>query len=313
MPSCASSNAWPPAKCHAAETSAPMTALPAPALAFVERLPLHERNWLGQLGARTASVASTGWVHWQAGPHTLGCMPPERAHALAAQLPHCHWRSDTRLHWDVMDVDAATRSALLQHALEQARRAGQLPGWRNETFAWWPEPAIPPSPAAAAFLQVERAGFRHLGLMSHAVHIHGFLPDGDLWCGRRSPDKATDPGRLDNLAAGGLPVGETALQTALRELHEEAGLHIAAPRLQWAGAIRCRQALSAGWHDERLLVFNLALTEAETPRNLDGEVDLFLRLSPGECLQRMRQGEFTLDACLALACGLGLTPASASH
>jgi len=201
----------------------------------------------------------------------------------------------------------------LQTIAQQLHAKGQLSGWRDEAYAcWgWTEEEWPYH--GPELFRLERAAYRFFGLRSHASHVHGITPDGRMWCGRRASNKATDPGLLDNLAAGGLPVGETALQTALRELHEEAGLHIAAPRLQWAGAIRCRQALSAGWHDERLLVFNLALTEAETPRNLDGEVDLFLRLSPGECLQRMRQGEFTLDACLALACGLGLTPASASH
>ncbi|MDZ7893015.1 MAG: hypothetical protein U5L73_14825 [Rhodoferax sp.] len=35
-----------------------------------------------------------------------------------------------------------------------------------------------------------RAGFRFLGIRSHAVHIHGFTPDGCLWCGRRSLTEA---------------------------------------------------------------------------------------------------------------------------
>jgi 8-oxo-dGTP pyrophosphatase MutT (NUDIX family) len=139
-------------------------------------------------------------------------------------------------------------------------------------------------------------------MMSHAVHIHGFLPNGDLWCGRRSDNKPTDPGLLDNLAAGGLTAGETPLTTALRELAEEAGLHLSDPdRLQGAGITRTQRLEPQGWHDEQLLVYKLHLSEEETPVNADGEVQEFLCLSPGEVVSRMQSGQFTADACASLA------------
>jgi 8-oxo-dGTP pyrophosphatase MutT (NUDIX family) len=141
--------------------------------------------------------------------------------------------------------------------------------------------------------------------MSHAVHINGFLPNGDLWCGRRSLNKATDPGLLDNLTAGGLSAGETALATAVRELQEEAGLHISQPsQLAWAGAIRIQRQVPEGWHDETLLVYNLMLSEHVRPQNMDGEVQEFLRLTPADTIARMQSGQFTEDACMALAVGL---------
>lgn len=139
-------------------------------------------------------------------------------------------------------------------------------------------------------------------MMSHAVHIHGFLPQGDLWCGRRSAQKATDPGLLDNLAAGGLTAGESPITTALRELAEEAGLHLAEPsRLRSAGGIRTQRLEPQGWHDEQLLVYALHLSADETPINADGEVQEFILLSPGDVVSRMQAGQFTVDACASLA------------
>jgi ADP-ribose pyrophosphatase YjhB (NUDIX family) len=231
---------------------------------------------------------------------------------LVALLPGCTI-AQGRLHWQSGANHALQRSQALQVFLVQQAAQGRLTGWRGEFFAWWPDtPAWPPALDVPPFLCVERSGFRHLGMMSHAVHIHGFLPNGDLWCGRRSDHKPTDPGLLDNLAAGGLTAGESPLTTALRELAEEASLHLPnANRLRCAGVIRTQRPEPQGWHDEQLLVYTLHLSEQETPVNADGEVQEFLCLNPGEVVSRMQSGQFTVDACASLAQSLAeLMPAS---
>jgi 8-oxo-dGTP pyrophosphatase MutT (NUDIX family) len=221
---------------------------------------------------------------------------------MVALLPGCTLHQG-RLYWQSGAEHAMQRSHALQTFLLHQTSHGHLPGWRGEFFAWWPDqPAWPPALDVPPFLCVERAGFRHLGMMSHAVHIHGFLPNGDLWCGRRCDHKATDPGLLDNLAAGGLTAGETPLTTALRELAEEASLHLPDPdRLRGCGAIRTQRLEPQGWHDEQLLVYTLHLSEQDIPINADGEVQEFLRLNPGDVISRMQSGQFTVDACASLA------------
>jgi 8-oxo-dGTP pyrophosphatase MutT (NUDIX family) len=232
----------------------------------------------------------------------MGWVSNERAQDLVALLPGCTI-TQGRLHWQSAADHALQRSQALQAFLVHQAAQGRLTGWRGEFFAWWPDkPAFPPALDVSPFLCVERAGFRHLGMMSHAVHIHGFLPQGDLWCGRRSGQKATDPGLLDNVAAGGLTAGESPLTTAVRELAEEASLHLPNPdRLRWCGAIRTQRLEPQGWHDEQLLVYTLHLSEQEIPINADGEVQEFLRLNPGEVVSRMQSGQFTVDACASLA------------
>jgi 8-oxo-dGTP pyrophosphatase MutT (NUDIX family) len=282
-----------------------------PEKVFWSRLSGPQQAWLAsQLQAQHAPPASG--LLWSCDGIDIGWVFHDRAQDMVALLPGCTI-AQGRLHWQSGANHALQRSQALQVFLVQQAAQGRLTGWRGEFFAWWPDtPAWPPALDVPPFLCVERSGFRHLGMMSHAVHIHGFLPNGDLWCGRRSDHKATDPGLLDNLAAGGLTAGESPLTTALRELAEEASLHLPnANRLRCAGVIRTQRPEPQGWHDEQLLVYTLHLSEQETPVNADGEVQEFLCLNPGEVVSRMQSGQFTVDACASLAQSLAeLMPAS---
>jgi 8-oxo-dGTP pyrophosphatase MutT (NUDIX family) len=272
-----------------------------PEQAFWSRLSGPQQAWLAsQLHAQHALPA--GGLVWSCDGIDIGWVSHDRAQDMVALLPGCTIARG-RLHWQSAADQPLQRSQALQTFLVQQSAQGRLTGWRGEFFAWWHDtPAWPPALDVPPFLCVERSGFRHLGMMSHAVHIHGFLPQGDLWCGRRSDHKATDPGLLDNLAAGGLTAGESPLTTALRELAEEASLHLPdSGRLRGSGVIRTKRPEPQGWHDEQLLVYTLHLSERETPINADGEVQEFMRLSPGEVLSCMQSGQFTVDACASLA------------
>lgn len=272
-----------------------------PERAFWSRLSGQEKSWLADQ-LTTHPTRPSGGAVWSCDGVDMGWVSTQRAQEMVALLPGCTLNRG-RLQWQTAADHPLQRSQTLQTFLEQQAAQGRLTGWRGEFFAWWPDtPAWPPALDVSPFLCVERAGFRHLGLMSHAVHIHGFLPQGDLWCGRRSDHKATDPGLLDNLAAGGLTAGEAPLTTAVRELAEEASLHLSDPsRLREAGVIRTQRLEPQGWHDEQLLVYTLHMTGQETPINADGEVQEFLCLSPGEVVSRMQSGQFTVDACASLA------------
>lgn len=278
-----------------------MSSVTRPEQAFWARLSGPQQTWLaGQLQAQ--QPPPTEGVRWSCDGVNLGWVLFERAQDMVAMLPGCTMVRG-QLHWQTSMDQPLQRSQALQNFLRHQADCGKLTGWRDEFFAWWPDtPAWPPALSVPPFLCVERAGFRHLGMMSHAVHMHGFLPQGDLWCGRRSANKATDPGLLDNIAAGGLTAGESPLTTALRELAEEASLCLPDPsRLRSCGAIRTQRLEPQGWHDEQLLVYALHLSDQEIPTNADGEVQEFLLLSPCEVVSRMQSGQFTVDACASLA------------
>ena len=274
------------------------------ALSFLHTLNAVDRAGLMAFSARASEPVPTGYSHWLCTDIPLGIISKQRAQWLSLHLAQCAM-VESHLVWDARALTPSLRSQHLQNALLCGRDEGKLSGWRNEKYSFWNSEELVPQIAQESLFDVERAGFRFLGLLSHAVHINGFLPDGRLWCARRALSKATDPGMLDNITAGGLPSGESLSQCAQRELWEEAGISdLDTQALQPAGCVRTSRLEPQGWHDEVLHVFNLNLTEGFHPENQDGEVAEFMCLQPKEVLARMDAGEFTVDATQTLVQGL---------
>lgn len=270
--------------------------------AFLNALDVEQQATLFAL--RNQACQTRPWPEWRCGDMRMGCMPAQRTAWLAERLV-AGSLSDRGLVWQAQSWTAAERSACLQTALRQARAEGLLSGWRDEPFSFWSADCALPDPQRPSMLQVERSGFRFLGLLSHAVHVNGFLPDGRLWCGRRSLSKATDPGLLDNVTAGGLPSGEGLLDCLRRELAEEAGLFsLEGHDCHAAGRVRTARQEGQEWHDEYVHVFNLTLAADFQPVNQDGEVAEFVCLRPAEVLSQIQTGAFTQDAVQALVQGL---------
>lgn len=283
-----------------------MTPTSLHAQAFWLQLDAHHRDWLFNRAQQHQQKPPNDWVAWYGDTRFLGWVPQTRAEQMVVFLPGCNL-ANAKLVWSTAHQNGLQRSHDLQaFLLDQAAR-GRLQGWRDEFFCLWESPTLPPNPQIPPWLCVERAGFRHLGLMSHAVHINGFCADGSLWCGHRAHDKPTDPDLFDNLSAGGLPAGEDALCTAHRELKEEAGFTCSPQHaLSWAGGVRTQRNEPQGWHDEILCVYNLDVPSTFKPVNQDGEVQGFYCWQPAEVLDRMQAGKFTHDAVQALCQGLGL-------
>ena len=187
-------------------------------------------------------------------------------------------------------------STSLYRLADKMRAGGYVHGWRNEDFAWLDH-------NGHQHFRLERSAFRTFGFRSMATHINGYTPSGSLWLGRRSETKSTDPGRLDNLAAGGISANETPWVCAQRELWEEAGVPAQlADQVEPIGRIHMRRPLSGrGFHDEQLYVYDLELPENFVPTNHDGEVSGFIEISLAEAAARILADEFTSDAAFVTA------------
>ena len=187
-------------------------------------------------------------------------------------------------------------SASLSQLADKMRAGGYVPGWRNEDFAWLDQ-------NGHQYFRLERAAFRTFGFRSMATHINGYTKSGLLWLGRRSQTKSTDPGKLDNMAAGGISADETPWVCAKRELWEEAGVPAQiADQLEPIGRIHMRRPIGAkGFHDEQLYVYDLELPAQFVPTNHDGEVSGFIEISLAEAAARILADEFTSDAAFITA------------
>ena len=187
-------------------------------------------------------------------------------------------------------------SASLNQLANFMRLGGFIPGWRNEDFAWVDQ-------NGHKYFRLERAAFRTFGFRSMATHINGYTKNNTIWLGRRSENKPTDPGKLDNIAAGGITADETPWVSARRELWEEAGVPPQiADEIEPVGRIHMRRPISGrGFHDEQLFIYDLELANNFIPTNHDGEVSGFIEVSYAEAAARILADEFTSDAAFVTA------------
>ncbi|MFU1978367.1 NUDIX hydrolase, partial [Bordetella avium] len=141
-----------------------------------------------------------------------------------------------------------------------------------------------------------------LGLLTRAVHLNAWTPDGRLWVARRALSKSTDPGMWDTLVGGLVGSGEPLDSALVRECAEEAGLEPAQihQREPLRLVLRMQRHLPEGYQVEDLLTSTCVLAEDARPSNRDGEVMEIATLPLAETVARIEAGEFTLEAALVI-------------
>lgn len=194
--------------------------------------------------------------------------------------------------------DLNARSAALGAVIGMLAADGRIPGWRNETYA------IRNSFDAQPLAFIERAASRFFGTMTYAVHLNGIVEEHgrppNLWIARRSETKATDPGMLDNMVAGGIGWGMGIEETLVKECWEEAGMaRELAEKAARGRLFHVLQSLPEGTQAEQIYVFDLALPVDFAPRNQDGEVGEHRLARIDEVARWIEEGALTVDASLA--------------
>lgn len=229
---------------------------------------------------------------------------PLRLNGLPLGLLNAQWHNRLRQDWtgrlkthsDGLSLetdDWHSTGQILQDTARRWHQTGLLGGWRNEKHD------VRDATGRVLFT-LERAAFRPLGLTSRAVHLNGLCqtPDGlRLWIARRSPHKAVDPGKLDNLTGGGVSAGETPAPAMRREAWEEAGIP---PELAPVPAetLLSIHPVKRGLHREHLHIFDLQLPPGFTPQNQDGEVAAFTLMTPADTAAAIAQGRMMNDSAL---------------
>lgn len=126
---------------------------------------------------------------------------------------------------------------------------------------------------------LDRGALPDFGVIGVGVHLNGLVrrPDGwHLWVAKRAADKKLDPGKLDQLVAGGVAAGMTPLQTLEKEGAEEASLPAELVR-QARQVARLSYAMEReeGLRRDVIFAYDLILPEDFTPRPNDDEVEYF--------------------------------------
>ncbi|CAM5187099.1 8-oxo-dGTP pyrophosphatase MutT (NUDIX family) OS=Castellaniella defragrans OX=75697 GN=HNR28_000190 PE=4 SV=1 [Castellaniella defragrans] len=233
-------------------------------------------------GARPVTVAGRvgGWI-------------APRALAAIRDLPGVDVENEA-VHFRPAAAERLGLDAVCQGVAQSLQSAGCIRAWRDELVDVVAE--------GRTLARIERGAVRPLGLLTQAVHLNGWAPDGRLWVARRAFDKSTDPGLWDTLSGGLVAAGEAVESALLRETHEEAGL----PAVALAAhgplrtVLRMRRRLDDGYQVENILLSDCVLDEAAVPRNLDGEVLEFRCLNLTQLWDMITHGAFTLEAELCI-------------
>jgi len=185
------------------------------------------------------------------------------------------------------DVD--TRSVAVAEALTPLVDESVLPPRHGEMYAVserWGEPVL---------FRLDRAHVAALGVRAHGVHMNGYVrrPDGlFLWVARRSEDRWVDPGKLDNLVAGGHAAGLSLWQTLVKECGEEAAIRPDLVRhARPAGLVSYCLEVDMGLRPDTLFVYDLELPADFEPRNTDGEISAFMLWPAEKVLETVRVTE----------------------
>ncbi|MDA0991799.1 MAG: DUF4743 domain-containing protein [Verrucomicrobia bacterium] len=178
--------------------------------------------------------------------------------------------------------DYAARTMAVDRALRALDKDGHFTEWRDE-----------PYPVGTGFhhdplFEMERTTVPRFGVPAYGVHIHGYVQNGadiSLWIGRRADDKPTYPGKLDQMIAGGQPVGIGLLDNVIKEAKEEADVPPGlAATAKPVGAISyCHEAVD-GLKPDVMFVYDLELPPDFVPRNTDGEMAGFSLLPAAEVM-----------------------------
>ncbi len=210
-----------------------------------------------------------GFRPWIVGGEAVGHIRPAFAEMLAGYAEVFAVGDDAvRLAPGLDDFEA--RSAAVDRIVRALSEKGAISRWRGEAYAVGTGFAEPP------LMQIDRAAAPGFGVRAYGVHLNGFVRMADgihMWVGRRSANKNTYPGMLDNMVAGGQPIDIGLADNLIKECGEEAAIpEDLARRAVAVGAITYTHELPEGLKPDVQFCFDLELPADFVPRNTDGEI-----------------------------------------
>jgi hypothetical protein len=165
------------------------------------------------------------------------------------------------------------RTEAVDAAVRALKARGAIEGWFEEKF-----PAKLSHGAEPVF-DIERAAVSMFGLPSFGVHMNGFVLKKDglhMWVAERAHGKPIEPGKLDQLVAGGQPADLSVAENLVKECEEEAMIPPAlAAQARPVSAITYRMERPEGLRCDVIYAYDLMLDPEFEPVNADGEVHAF--------------------------------------
>lgn len=230
-------------------------------MAYLDHIEICNRHDLAGFRPLAAAGQAIGYVAGGLADIILG-------HGEVIQADGDGLRLDARLN------SFAARSAAIAGLVRDLAAAGHIPNLRGELY-----------PVAAAYgdtalFAIDRAAVPPFGIRGYGVHINGFQRRADgaihMWIARRGGAQILCPGMLDNMVAGGLPIGLSPMENVIKECNEEAGLPAELARTaRQMSEISYVMEMDGTLRQDRMFCFDLELPAEFTPFNRDGEAAEF--------------------------------------
>jgi 8-oxo-dGTP pyrophosphatase MutT (NUDIX family) len=251
--------------------------------------------------ARALTAPQGEYLAFRIGGHVIGWLDPARATRLAT-FASVFDRADGEIQLAATLADCGARTTAVEEVTRVLAGEGLLSAWRDERYA------VAVEFGAAPLVDIERAAARYFGIRTYAVHVNGLVNSAGgvtMWLARRSPDKAIDPGMIDNLVGGGIATGYGVLDTLQKEAWEEAGIPAdVTARARPQGCIDICRPQPQGLQRETVFIYDLELDAGFRPENQDGEAVEHQQLTMSDAAKLIASdhgdGAVTADASLVI-------------
>jgi len=226
-----------------------------------------------------------------------GWLTHERAAAVLA-FPDVFQPLGTGVALNPKLVTVAARSKAVAQIADQLVATGLFLKPRGELYAvrnrWSDRPAF----------RIDRALVPGFGLRAYGVHVNGYVEKRGglhLWIGTRARDVGVEPGKHDNMVAGGQPADLSLMDNLGKECAEEAHL---APKLartaKPTGVLTYCFESPQGLKADTLFCFDLAMPMGIKPRPSE-EISAYDLMPIAEVLKRVRTtGSFKFNVNLVI-------------
>ncbi len=190
-----------------------------------------------------------------------------------ADFPEVFQVSDQQVTLAETLTGCAERTEAIDAVMRRLRERGDIAIWFEEKF-----PAKKSFDSPSLF-EIERAAVPLFGLPAFGVHLNGYVGSGAdimMWVGERAHDDPIEPGKYDQLVAGGQPANLSVEENLTKECAEEAGIDATlAAQAVHVGNIRYTMERPEGLRCDELFMYDLLLEPSFKPVNKDGEVEAF--------------------------------------
>ncbi len=197
-------------------------------------------------------------------------------------------------------VDFETRSEAIQSILPSLEEQGAFAfPLKNEMFP------VVTSHGAEPLFQIERNATIFFGVRVFGLHVNGYTyKNGEMhmWLGRRGPGLRGWPNKLDQMVAGGQPIGMSLQENLLKEADEEASLPPEiASMARPAGIVSYASNMMDGVRRDTLFVYDLELPESVVPQADGEEVAEYVCLPVREVLEKVSNTDEFKSNCNLVA------------